>query len=478
MIPAPILRALLAAFILLGTACSPKPQWRVVPSSDPAAASDDPSGQTSDDPSGEPSADSSADGPLFEPGPVQLSQRRGGVMPMTGIVVWSDNDKARTRPWVTMEFTYMRYSDVCREKDKYDWTPVEEFLDEVASRGHQAVIRFWYSYVGKSSGVPAYIKKLSGYQATWGESEGEDTEFPDWRCSELERFHMEFHRAFAERYDNDPRLAFYETGFGLWAEYHIYDGPFVLGRTFPSKDFQARFLTAMGGWFKSTPWCISIDAASGKYSPLRENPSLLDIPFGNFDDSFMCEEHDEENYPNWLFFGSNRYIVAPLGGEFSYYTSSDQKHCLDKAGMHGRTFESEAARYHLTFIIGDGQHRYQTDARLTEASSAMGYRFALRSLSVEETQDNAISVRAKISNLGVAPIYRDAFLGIKTSSSPIRSDFNLRELPPGGSREVVITLPADTKAADSAESSLVILCDHILPGQTIPLDISPQSNLP
>ena len=469
----PSYSAFAAALILLCSACGSQPKRLVATPTeqDPAAeVSEDPSGEAPAGPSENPASPSEDVKPAdFVPGPVQLTPRRAGVMPMTGIVVWADNDKACTKPWVTMEFSYFKYSDVCSEKDRFDWSPVEKFLDGVASRGHQGVVRFWYSYVGKSSGVPAYIKKLSGYETTWGKSEDENTEFPDWRCDELERFHMEFHRAFAQKYDSDPRLAFYETGFGLWAEYHIYDGPFTLGRTFPSKDFQARFLTAMADWFQSTPWCISIDAASGKYAPFRENPSLLELPFGNFDDSFMCEEHDEENYPNWLFFGAERYRRAPLGGEFSYYTPSDQKHCLDKAGMHGRTFESEAARYHLSFIIGDGQHRYQSDARLTEASSAMGYRFALRSLDVEEDG----TVLAKIENTGVAPIYRDAFLGLRTSSGTLESDFNLRELLPGESRSISFTLPAATKAAEGVESSLVILCDALLPGKSIPLDIAP-----
>ena len=28
---------------------------------------------------------------------------------------------------------------------------------------------------------------------------------------------------FAARYDDDPRIAFLQVGFGLWGEYHIYD---------------------------------------------------------------------------------------------------------------------------------------------------------------------------------------------------------------------------------------------------------------
>ena len=125
---------------------------------------------------------------------------------MTGIVLWSDSKS--TKPWVTLEFAYMLYNDVCKEKDVYNWTPVENLLDDIASRGHQAVIRFRYTYVGKSCAVPDYIKAWPGYKETKGKSEGRTTYFPDWRCEELQRFHMEFHRRFAEKYDSDPRLAF------------------------------------------------------------------------------------------------------------------------------------------------------------------------------------------------------------------------------------------------------------------------------
>ena len=377
---------------------------------------------------------------------------------MTGIVVWEDNDKARSKSWVTMEYAYMKYSDVCSKKDQYNWKSVDKFLESVASRGHQGVIRFRYTYVGESCAVPAYIKALSDYKATWGDSEDEETEFPDWRCTELQRFHMEFHRLLAERYDSDPRLAFLQTGFGLWAEYHIYDGPFILGQTFPSKAFQSEFLQAMDGWFTKTPWSISIDAADAKYAPFHEEPALLELGFGNFDDSFMCKAHDKENLPNWQFFGEERYKRAPLGGEFSYYSSSDQKHCLDKEGMHGRVFEDEVARYHMTYIIGDGQYRYQTDSRLTEASLCMGYRFELRSAELR-TGEAALTV----ANTGVAPIYYDAYLTFDGH----RSDFNLRTLLPGQEQRILVPLPANLPS----KHTIRIVSDALLEGKTIPYDV-------
>ena len=387
---------------------------------------------------------------------VRLSSEVTGVQPMTGIVLWSDNSKASTGS-IQLEFSYMLYSDVCKTKDVYDWSVVDKLLDKIASRGHQAVLRFRYTYPGYSCAVPDYIKALPDYEATNGKSEGRRTEFPDWRCSELQRFHKEFHRLFAERYDEDPRLAYLETGFGLWAEYHIYDGPFKAGRTFPSKEFQKEFFEGMEKWFKHTPWLISIDAADDHYGPFSEYPKLLDGSFGNFDDSFMCEDHDGYNDESWRFFGTDRYKRAPFGGEFSYYTDYDQKHCLDPEGMHGRRFEDEVARYHMSFIIGNDQPGYQKWDRIEEASMAMGYRFEILDFKVKPGVGSGVLVK----NSGVAPIYHDAFIRVNSTVSK----YNLRSLMPGESAWVRID---DMSVTDTPV--LTIACDRLVSGQSIGYD--------
>ena len=385
---------------------------------------------------------------------VPLNSVLHGVQPMTGIVLWTGQSKG-PEGYISMEFSYMLYSDVCKEKDVYDWTVVDKLLDQVAANGHQAIMRFRYTYPGKKCAVPDYIKAWPGYEETEGKADGgHRTWFPDWRCEELQRFHMEFYRLFAERYDNDPRIAFLETGFGLWAEYHIYDGPFILGKTFPSKEFQAEFISNMPKWFKNTPWLISIDAADNTYSPFRKQPELLEVDFGNFDDSFMCEDHDGYNRRSWLFFGQDRYQKSPEGGEFSYYSTYDQRHCLDTAGMYGRRFEDEVARYHLSFIIGADQPSYQKWPRIIEASQSMGYRYRIKDFRVKAGTGAAVWVK----NAGVAPIYYDAFLDV----DGVRSSYNLRGLMPGDSLWVDINNPAvkDTPV-------LSIACDRLVPGQKI-----------
>ena len=384
---------------------------------------------------------------------VPLKSELTGVQPMTGIVLWVTGGTKHPN-YYQLEFSYMLYSDVCKEKDVYDWSVVDKVLETVASHGHQAILRFRYTYPGYDCAVPAYIKALPDYEETSGRSEGRKTTFPDWRHPELQRFHLDFYRRFAERYDNDPRIAFLETGFGLWAEYHIYDGPFILGKTFPSKAFQAEFLTKMGEWFVNTPWLISIDSADSQYGPFKQNPEVLDVKFGNFDDSFMCKDHDGYNRRSWLFFGEDRYKTSPEGGEFSYYTDYDQRHCIDTAGMYGRHFEDEVALYHLTFIIGNDQPSYQKWSRIVEASQSMGYKFRIKDFRIKPGTGAAVWVE----NAGVAPIYYDAYIAVDGQ----RGSLNLRELMPGDAAWVEINSPS------VSESSVpTIICDRLVPGQMI-----------
>lgn len=135
---------------------------------------------------------------------ISLQSQITGVQPMTGIVLWADNAKRNTDA-ISLEYSYMQYKDIVKGKGVYDWTPLEQILDAVASRKHQAIIRFWYTYPGYESAVPQYIRELPDYEETVALSEGKRTGFPDWRHPELQRFHKEFYQKFAERYDNDPR---------------------------------------------------------------------------------------------------------------------------------------------------------------------------------------------------------------------------------------------------------------------------------
>lgn len=381
---------------------------------------------------------------------VPLQSQIKHVQPMTGIAFWEDSGRNETDA-IQLEYSYMRYGDIVSHKGKYDWAVVEKKLSAIAARKHQAILRFHFVYPGDPTTVPAYIKALPDYKETTALSEKKTTGFPDWSHPELKRFMKEFYTRFAERYDRDPRLAYLQTGFGLWAEYHIYDGPFELGGTFPDKEFQAEFLRHMAVTFKSTPWSISVDAAQEEVSPLAGHADLQKLPFGLFDDSFLCKQHAKENEKNWDALDRERWRRAPAGGEFSYYNKCDQKQALAPGGPNGVSFETAARDFHLSYIIGSDQPLYQPMSRIEEAGLACGYQFH-----VTKFQSGDDQARVTITNKGIAPIYHDAFAAV----NGVRASQSLKGLAPGESS--TFDIPSDGKAP-----RLTIESDRLVPGQSI-----------
>lgn len=386
---------------------------------------------------------------------VHLRSEINRVQPMTGIVFWSDNLSALNALGnnVQLEFSYLRYRDVVTTLGTYNWNLVDQKLAQAAARGRQMIFRFRDTYPGvTASSIPDNLP------STISKVEGKNTFIPDWSSTELQAFILDFFTRFAERYDNDPRLAFIQLGFGSYAEYHLYDGNPTLGQNFPGKPFQTTFLNHVASLFSLTPWSISIDAASPDYSPFSASTTLKNLTFGLFDDSFMHENHSrndsEYNRASWIFFGATRYQQSPAGGEFSYYTDYDQAHVLDHDGAHNKSFEAFARQYHITYMIGNDQFNYQPQTRIKTAAMATGYAFR-----VSRLESNGKTVRLSIRNEGIAPLYYDAYPTINNQ----RATQSLKGLLPDSTRDIEI--PLDEHNPQDIE--LTIESDRLVPGQII-----------
>jgi hypothetical protein len=392
---------------------------------------------------------------------IALSASVTRVQPMTGIVLWEDNESSmKTQNGVIqLEYAYTKFSDIAVAEGSYDWSDFDDFLDRIAGREHQAVVRFYDTYPGAETAVPDWIKARPDYQETIGSSEGLTTSFPDWSSPVLEQFTLDFYEAFAARYDNDARIAFVQAGFGLWGEYHIYDGPNAIGEQFPSHEYQARFHNHLSTVLQVLPWSISIDAGDDYYGPFTDDTSddaaLLALDFGLFDDSFMHEEHSGYNATMWNVFGHEQRLArAPAGGELSYYTDFDQEHALDAAGMYGRTYEELSAQYGISYMIGNDQPQYQSAARVRAAGMSNGYRFRITRYAANDHRSEV-----EVENVGIAPMYFDAFVSV----DGVRAEESLRSLMPGERATFRV-------ARAGTASSLSIACDHLVAGQRIDFD--------
>lgn len=420
---------------------------------------------------------------------VALNKSIESLEPMKGIVFWPDQAKSQKdlQGAISLEFSYcLPCAVVTGERGgtiSYDWSSFEKMLDDIKSRGHQAIVRFRIEYpnetiknaphctegVKGATAVPDYFMSNSNYLETFSENPGGDgpTFYADWSSTALQYFYKQFYADFAAKYDKDPRIAFVQAGFGHWAEYHIYGTKLQLGTNFPSKDYQTEFLMHLDTLFQETPWSISIDAADKNYTPIAGNKTLLGLKFGLFDDSFMHKEHDisqgdGDNEKNWQAIGENRWKTSPAGGEISYYEDKDQHEFLNPAGLYGVTWEDAAAKYHMTYVIGNDapEGKYATKDRVYEASSYAGYKFEITGYAV-----NKVSAAVRVKNIGIAPLYHNAYVTV----NGVRSKTSLKGLLPG--EEATYTV-AGLEIGDSESPEPSITSDKLLEGATIPYKAS------
>lgn len=380
--------------------------------------------------------------------------------PYTGMVLWQDHPEVES-PFIQLEFAYIGVDELVKDNGRFDFTVLEAKLNASSSRGHGLIIRLYDTYVGELSKVPEFIKTRSDYHATMGTSEGQVTEFPDWGNEAYQKLFLSLLSCIAEKYDSDPRLTYLQIGFGLWGEYHIYDGPMILGKTFPSMGFQKKVMEEMAHLFDELKWSISIDSAIPEVGPFQQNPELKEQAFGLFDDSFMSLEHDVVNRVNHLYFGAERFQIAPIGGEISYYSEKDQREALSKNGVYGRTFVDMVRRYHMSYMIGNDQPSFHSMAKLGNIGAQMGYRF--KCLRLYESIDPITGVpftEVILQNTGTAPIYYTSYLSIGST----RSEVSLVHLMP----TEIKTYRIDAKI--TKETPLEIWSERLLPNQKIQIE--------
>ena len=116
----------------------------------------------------------------------------------------------------SMEFWYFPINELMRGPDQFDWTAVEEKLEDIRGRGNQMVIRTYLEYPGKPNAMPAFLKG-QGVSITKYSHDGQVNLTPDYHDPKLIKAMEDFVAAFGKKYDGDPRIGFITMGvLGHW----------------------------------------------------------------------------------------------------------------------------------------------------------------------------------------------------------------------------------------------------------------------
>jgi hypothetical protein len=336
--------------------------------------------------------------------------------PLKGLVPYQGD--VRDRFPHSLEFNYLSYSELVKGYDEFDWKPLEKLLDDIASRGHQAVLRIFMEYPGKKGVIPDFLVKDGLKVHKWLYTETQPLppaliETPDYEDKNLRRSLKLFLAAFGKKYDGDPRIGFLTAGLlGSWGEWHTYPKD----ELFASKTVQFEVMDAYEAAFKVTPVLLRYPAGAKTYQKAKN----ADRPFGYHDDSFTWATLDTgKKGDEWFYMSAlkaagpdaeAKWKTHPIGGEIR--PEAWGKVFDDKPGVKEiQNFRKCVEATHATWLMDSGMFEKKPKAdrvkRAEEEVRRMGYEFHCPGVTFGAMKDGKLSVNLEIENRGVAPFYYD-----------------------------------------------------------------------
>lgn len=366
--------------------------------------------------------------------------------PLKGLVPYQGDHRDRFPH--TMEFNYVPYSALVKGYEDFDWQPMETLLDDIASRGHQAVFRVFLEYPGKTGVLPEFLIKdglqVHKYLNTNTQPLAPaEVETPDYEDRNLRRSLRSFIAALGRRYDGDPRIGFITAGLlGTWGEWHTHPR----AELFASKTVQREVMDAYEAAFRATPVLLRYPAGAEDHQKAKN----ADRGFGYHDDSFAWATLPTgRKGDGWFYLSAlqaagpdaeGKWKTHPIGGEIrpeAWGKVFDPTPGLSQI----QDFRECVEATHVTWLMDSGMFRSPPSAdrrqRAEEGVRRMGYEFHVRAVTISDVQHRQVSVSLEIENRGVAPFYYPwgAEYGLLT-------DGKVRRTFPGGGKLTGL-LPGD-----------------------------------
>lgn len=363
----------------------------------------------------------------------------------------------------SLEWFYVPLSALMDGPDSFTFeTGLDSILDEIASRGHQAVFRVYLDYPAKQdTGVPAYLVNEGLKFFEYSEHGG--GRCPDYSDDRLISALELFIEAFGKKYDGDPRIGFITMGLiGFWGEWHTYPH----NDWMPAIQAQDRILEAYDKAFNKTKILL-------RY-PDTGNSAKMNM--GYHDDSFSYQTLPGQS---WNFMSRMELVGAldkwkkePIGGELRPeiqlgvwsqppdQSAEDYDKCLEQT--------------HATWLIA---HSIFTDLSMEderykkayEGARKLGYELYVPFADIQKTNASGqYKVGVKIRNTGIAPFYYDwkVRLGVIEGESELvenwETDWTVAGIMPGTS-DKLLEYSIDAGKLEKGTYKLVMRVENPIP---------------
>jgi hypothetical protein len=313
----------------------------------------------------------------------------------------------------SLEFNYLPLASLMTGPTTFNWAPLEQLLDSVASRGCQSVFRVYLEYPRKPSGTPEYLVQAGVKLRAWTNTNTQPfpaalDHTPDYEDPRLRTALTNFIAALGARYDGDPRIGFITAGLlGTWGEWHCYPH----SEWFASKAVQTEVMDAYAAAFRKTPVLLRYPAGDDDYAHAPNGRRS----FGYHDDSFAWATLDTgRKNEEWFYLAQlrkagpaamERWRTAPIGGEIRpelWPVLWKKEGCKE-----GQDFARCVSETHATWLMDSSTSRALTPEereRALAAARSLGYELQVVKATVE-LNSRTLDVSITLTNRGVAPFY-------------------------------------------------------------------------
>ncbi len=346
----------------------------------------------------------------------------------------------------SLEWFYLPVNAVHLDKGVFDWSVLESHLNEVASRGHQSVFRFYYDCPGVESGIPQFLLDQGLIVREYNEPDllVGGGYCPDYSDENFRKSMQEFIAEFGKQYDGDPRIAFITEGLlGFWGEWHTWPYDYDLSDQKPDWSIPTEVYDEVYKAFD--------DAFDKTHLLVREPKPDVDNPkykTGYHDDSFAYATLSFDNGgQEWSYMTrmknegtADAWEYAPIGGEvypplqeyyfMEEYYKTEPAPTDPTADMAIRqNWDACVEESHASFMLCDYIHSYTdtTYENALEASKSLGYDMQVTNAYFADVMDatDALKLNVNIKNNGVAPFYYDhetwpTLIGIKQNGTLVK----------------------------------------------------------
>jgi hypothetical protein len=355
----------------------------------------------------------------------------------------------------SLVFSSFSWRDIESVKGKYNFEKFEGDCNFLywKSKDIKIIIRLYLDYPKDKPhrDIPDWLfDEMNGKGVAYSNAYGMGFS-PDYNNPLLLDYHEKLIKAIADRYDDDPNIAFVEIGsLGHWGEWH----------TGTNNDVQIPFA--------SQEVC---EAITNQYIKCFKNKILLmrrptkiaaENKMGLFNDSFGDVYQTDDCFINWFNKGyvdlqtgvlnppmQDFWMYSPSGGEVAnypgeqYFTSANIERTLRQLKVSHTSWLGPSGPFYST--------NDEVIRNLDIVQNNMGYKFYISRVAFDKNEmiDGTKTLTISMNNIGNAPFYYNwpVKLYIEDFNSSIKyvktADFDIRRLMPESCSDINLIIPKE-----------------------------------